>query len=296
MTDATNGPAGETQQTTATQSTVLTDGGSNGESGIKVAGPLSEDNRALVEAKKWAGEDGSLDLNKIADGYRNLETHSSKALALPGEGSTKEDWDKFYSKLGRPEKPDGYELKLNREAIPENFPYDEKSAIEFRTWAHEAGLTPAQAQTLHDKFVGYQAGSYTSMVEDRAQREAAAHREITTEWGAVESEGYKQKVELASRAIHQLGLKDALVAGNMISADGAILDAKIAKAFAKVGKELYAEDTMATTAGGVLVNPFSDGPTFNLTKQGEILRSDPKKAASLMRAAGKNPAEFGLTG
>lgn len=292
MTETANGQGATS--TTAQTSTVIGNGGSEAESGIKVAGPLNEDNRALVEAKKWAGEDGSFDLNKIMDGYRNLEAHSSKALSLPGEGATKEDWDKFYSKLGRPEKADGYELKLNREAIPEDFPYDEQGAIEFRSWAHEAGLTPAQAQALHDKFVGHQAGSYKSMVEQRSQREAAAHREITTEWGPVESEGYKQKVELASRAIHQLGLKDALVSGNMISADGAILDAKIAKAFAKVGEELYAEDTMATNAGGVLSNPFSDGANFNLTKAGELVRSDPKKAAALIRAAGKNPAEFGL--
>jgi len=292
MAETANGQ--EQAPTTAQPSTVLTDGGSTGENGIKVAGPLNEDNRALVEAKKWAGEDGSVDLNKIADSYRNLESHASKSVPLPGENATQEDWDKFYSKMGRPEKADGYELKLNREALPENFPYDEKSAIEFRNWAHEAGLTPKQAQSLHDKFVGHQAGTYTGMIEAQAQRETAAHNAITSEWGAPESETYKQNVELASRAIHQLGLKEALVEGRMVSAEGSILDAKIAKAFAKVGKELYSEDTMATNATGTLSNPFSDGPNFNRTKQGYLIRDDPKKAEALIRAAGKNPAEFGL--
>lgn len=294
MTDATNGlPA---TGTTAEQTTVIPDQGSNGDTGIKVAGPLTEDNRALVEAKKWAGEDGSVDLNKITESYRNLEAHAGKSLKVPGEGATADDWNAFYQKLGRPESADGYELKLNREAIPENFPYDEQSAIEFRTWAHEAGLTPSQAQKLHDKFVGAQADRYSEAIQQRTQRESDAHREIVSTWGEPTSEGYKQNVELASRAIHQLGLKDALIDGGILSKDGAILNAKAAKAMAKVGRELYAEDSMATTASGVLQNPFADGPNFNLTKQGELVRSDPKKAKALILSAGKKPAEFGING
>lgn len=281
--------------TTAQQTTVIADQGSNGESGIKVAGPLTEDNRALIEAKKWAGDDGAVDLNKIAEGYRNLETHASKSLRMPGEDATAEDWSAFYSKMGRPEKPDGYQLKLNAETVPAEFPYDEKSAIEFRNWAHETGLSPRQAQALHDRFVDFQANQWKSSIEANGQREADAHRKIVADWGDPESPAYKQHVELASRAIHQLGLKDALAESGVISADGAIRNHAFAKALAKVGKELYAEDAMATTASGVLANPFSDGDNFNLTKQGELLRSDPKKASALIRAAGKKPVDYGLS-
>lgn len=281
-------------ETTAPDTTVIADQGSNGEGGIKVAGPLSEDNRTLVEAKKWAGEDGSIDLNKIADGYRNLESHASKSLKVPGEDATPEDWNAFYQKLGRPEKPEGYELKLNTETVPEDFPYDETSAVEFRNWAHEAGLTPHQAQKLHDKFVEYQAGQFGSAREQAAKQETAAHREIVSQWGDPDSSGYKQNLELATRAISQLGLKDALTEGGLLSQDGAIRNAKIATALAKVGKELYAEDVFANAATGVMSNPFSDGDSFNLTKQGELIRKDPGRAKALIRAAGKNAAEYGL--
>lgn len=291
MTEA-NGP-GETQ-TTAPTTTVITDQGSNGDVGIKVAGPLSEENRALVEAKKWAGEDGSIDLNKITEGYRNLESHASKALKVPGEDATAEDWNAFYTKLGRPEKPDGYEIKLNPETVPEDFPYDEQGAIEFRNWAHGEGLTPRQAQGLHDRFVKWQADQFSAMKEGALKREGEAHRAIVGEWGEPETEGYKRNLELASRAIVQLGLKDALVEGGALSQDGAIRNVAIAKAFSKIGKELYGEDTLATNANGVLANPFSDGTNFNLTKQGELLRGDPRKAKALIQAAGKKPAEYGL--
>lgn len=294
MTDATNGPSAETQETTATQQTVISDQGSSGDSGPKLAGPLNEDNRATVEAKKWAGEDGSIDLNKVVEGYRNLETHASKSLKVPGEDATAEDWNKFYSNLGRPEKADGYELALDRENLPEEFPYDEQSAVEFRNWAHEAGLTPKQAQQLHDKFVGHQAGNFTAMVEQRKKAEGDAHRAIVDEWGGTESEGYKRNVELASRAIHQLGLKDAFKEGGLLSSDGAILNAKAAFAMSKVGKELYAEDSMAMSSSGLAANPFSEGPNFNRSKQSELIRNDPTRAKAYIQAAGRNPAEYGL--
>lgn len=274
--------------TTAQTSTVITDQGSNGDGKTWAAGLQAEENRALVEAKQWATPDDAV------KSYRELETHASKGLRMPGEDATAEDWNAFYSKLGRPEKPEGYELKLNTETVPTDFPYDEASAVEFRNWAHEAGLTPKQAQTLHDKFVGQQAGQLGTMREVAAKREGDAHRDIVREWGDPETPSYKQNVELAGRAIAQLGLKQALVESGAISSEGAIRHPAIAMAMAKVGKELYAEDSMATNANGALSNPFSDGANFNLTKQGELIRSDPRKATALIRAAGKKPADFGI--
>lgn len=286
MTEAANGPV-ETQ-TTAQPSTVVADQGSNGDGKTWAAGLQAEENRALVEAKQWQTPDDAL------KSYRELQAHASKGLQLPGSDATAEDWNAFYTKLGRPEKADGYELKLNTEAVPEGFPYDEKSAIEFRNWAHEAGLTPRQAQTLHDKFVSHQAGAFGSAQEMAAKREGDTHRELVNAWGDPDTSSYKQEVELMSRAVNQLGLKGALVEAGLLSNDGAIRNAAVAKAFAKVGKELYGEDSMATNANGVLSNPFSDGDNFNLTKQGELIRSDPKKAKALIQAAGKNPAQFGM--
>lgn len=292
MTEQANGPAAvdanaPAPQTTATVSTVLADQGSNGGGETWVAGLQVEENRALVEAKQWQTLDDAI------RSYRELEHHASKALKLPGENATAEDWNKFYSKLGRPESPDKYELKLNTETVPQDFPYDETSAIEFRKWAHEAGLTPAQAQSLHDKFVGYQAQSFTASREALAKAEGDAHRAIVREWGDPDTSGYRQNVEYLSRAVSQLGIKESLVKGGLVSGDGAVLDSKLAFALAKVGKELYGEDSVATNANGVLKNPFSD-ENFNLTEQGRLVREDPRKAAALMRAAGKNPATYGL--
>lgn len=292
MTAEANGPAGEGQPTTAPEATVIAGQGSNGDVGIKVAGPLTDDNRTLVETKEWM-KDGSIDLNALADGYRNFEIHSRQTVKVPGENATADDWNAFYGKLGRPETPDKYELKLNTEAVPEGFPYDEKSAIEFRTWAHEAGLTPAQAQTLHDKFVGVQAGGFTAARDAMAKAEGDTHREIVMQWGDPDTDGYKQNLEYTSRAIGQLGLKDELTRLGALSVDGAVLSPKIAFALSKVGKEMYGEDTTVLNAGGTISNPFS-AEHENLTQQGQLVRDDPSKARSLIRAAGGNPADYGL--
>lgn len=294
MTDAVaNGP--EVAPTTApSESTVIPAQGSNGETGIKVAGPLIEDNRALVEAKKWAGEDGSVDLNKALEAYRNLETHMGKSVVVPGDGATADEWNAFYKKMGRPDQPTDYTLSFQREGVPEGFPYDETAAVEFRSWAHEAGLTPKQAQALHDKFIGKQVEAFSGMSAQQTQRETSAHRQIVETWGEPGTEGYKQKVEFASRAINQLGLREALVEGGILSKDGAILNAKAAFAMSKVGREMFGEDTFGDNPGGALNNPFADGATSNLTKQSELVRRDPNKAKALIQAAGKKPAEFGF--
>lgn len=283
---ATEGVDASAAQTTA-NATVVTDQGSNGGGETWVAGLQDGDNRTLVEAKQWKSVDDAI------KSYRDLEAHASKSLKVPGADATAEEWNAFYGKLGRPESPDKYELKLNTEAVPQDFPYDEKSAIEFRTWAHEAGLSPQQAQSLHDKFVGYQASGFTSMREQMVKAEGDAHRTITTQWGDPDTDGYKHNLEYASRAISQLGLKDSLIQRGVLSKEGAVLDANFAFAMAKVGKELYSEDTTATNANGTLNNPFSDA-NFNLTQAGKLIRDDPVKAKSLIRAAGKNPAEYGL--
>lgn len=292
MTEQANGPAAveapaPAPQTTANASTVVADQGSTGSDVNWVAGLREEDNRTLVEAKQWKSADDAI------KSYRDLEAHAGKAVTVPGADATAEDWNAFYGKLGRPESPDKYELKLNTEAVPQDFPYDEKSAIEFRTWPHEAGLSPQQAQSLHDKFVGQQAGVFTSTLEQRAKAEGDAHRAITSQWGDPDTDGYKHNLEYTSRAINQLGLKESLVKGGILSSQGSVLDPTVAFALAKVGKEMYGEDSTVTNASGSLNNPFSDEHE-NLTQQGQLVRSDPGKAASLIRAAGKNPASYGL--
>jgi hypothetical protein len=98
---------------------------------------------------------------------------------------------------------------------------------------------------------------------------------------------------MMSRAARNLGIAEALQQGGLITADGGIRNAKLALALARVGKELFAEDSFAAGEGGVLSNPWAKD-SFNLTEQGKLVRSDPNKAKALIRAAGKDPSAYGL--
>jgi hypothetical protein len=260
--------------------------GSNGNATDWMAG-LESDNRPLVEAKGWKSA------NDAIKSYRELETRLGQTLSVPGKDATPEDWNKLYARLGRPERATDYELKVDRSALPAEMPYDETFAVEFRNWAHEAGLNARQVQLMHDRYTAKFADGFKQHASKLVSEQETAHRELTAKWGDKQSESYKREVELMSRAARNLGIADALKQGGLITADGGIRNAALALALARVGKELFAEDSFATGDGGALSNPW-DMRSVNVTEQGRLVRSDPNKARALIRAAGRDPATYGL--
>jgi hypothetical protein len=261
--------------------------GSTGGGNDWLAG-LQEDNRSLVEAKGWRSA------NDAITSYRQAESRLGQTLSVPGKDASAEDWNKLYDRLGRPAQPTDYELKVDRSALPAEMPYDETFAVEFRNWAHEAGLSPRQVQLMHDKYTAKFADGFRHNAQRLVSEQETAHRELTAKWGDKESESYKREVELMSRAARHLDLADALKAGGLVTADGGIRNSKLAFALARVGHELFAEDSFATAGAGVVANPFADGKSFNVTEQGKLVRSDPNKARALIRAAGRDPSAYGL--
>ena len=279
-----NGPA---EADNRAQATVIADEGSNGEGGDWLAG-LSEENRNLVQAKQWETPDA------LAKSYRELEAHASKALRPPAEDAPAEEWNAFYAKLGRPEKPEQYEFGLP-EGIPEDLPYDDTFAQKFKAWAHEQGLTPKQARALHDAYVQDFAGQIEASRAEESKAVEGAHQTLVKDWGNPESDAYKRKVEMMSRAARQLGGNDLyseLAEMGAITKAGEVKRPQLAKALASVGEKLFAEDALF---GGpsAAENPFSE-KSFNLTKQGQMIRSDPDRARALIKAAGLKPSEYGL--
>lgn len=254
--------------------------GSGTEGGEWWAGLQDEGNRTLIETKGWKDKP----VDDVLNAYRGLETKLGQALVPPGENAGEDEWSAFYSKLGRPEKADGYQFKLP-ETVPADTPYDAKSAEAFKSWAHKAGLTPSQAQVLHDEYLGHIAGQYQEATTKVAGDVEKAHDAIVKQWGVPESDTYKRNLELADRAARKLQLTDALKRRGVIGQDNTIMDADFAFALSKIGTELYAEDMLH---GGPTAarNPFSD-KHFDLTEAGKLVRSDPEMAKAFIRAAGK---------
>jgi hypothetical protein len=79
----------------------------------------------------------------------NSFVHSQKALGskitIPGKDATAEEWDKFYTKAGRPATQDQYDLKN------EYLEFDENVSKEIKDGFFAAGLTAKQASTVVTK-------------------------------------------------------------------------------------------------------------------------------------------------
>lgn len=254
--------------------------------------------------REYIGSKGVKDLDTLVVSAKHadkIQTEFSefktKALIPPGPEAKPEELDAFYGKLGRPEKADGYEFALPA-GLPESFPYDGESAKAYKAWAHAAGLTPKQAQALHDNFVKTQADQFTALTTAQTAKGEAAFGELTKAWGEKGTAPYVENVQFADRFIARNGgeeLLGELKANGLISPDGIVLSPKLAQAMAKAGKALYAEDTFVQGGNAPANNPFADGPTNNRTEQMRMYRANPQQALSYIRAAGKQPSDFGLT-
>ena len=100
------------------------------------------------------------DVGNLAKSFVNAQSMIGKdKIALPGQHSSPEEWNEVYTRLGRPEDPDGYQLELPDDSSEELVGWYKKAA-------HDLGLNNIQAQKL--------AESYTTMLEEHMEANAPA--------------------------------------------------------------------------------------------------------------------------
>ncbi len=258
---------------------------------------LSEENRRLVQAKNWNTPDD------VVRGYAASESRMSQGLQLKPEGEdgqfTPEQWDQFGRKVGAPEKADYYQF--DRPDVPDYVAYDEGMENGFRETVHKYKLTKAQAAGVYADMSKMMVGQQQSGYEGVRQNMAKANEMISTEYGGSDSPMYRDSVQMAFESIKNTpGLLEAYQrAGLLVPAgDGKyhVTDASIVFAHANAGSAMLTEGQGfnrmdGSTAGS---NPF-DPNNENLGAQGKIINEDPRRAASLIRQAGLNPAEYGIT-
>ncbi len=91
------------------------------------------------------------DVETMAKSYVNAQRMvGADKIAIPGNHGTDEEWDQVYTKLGRPDAPEGYELEMNN--VPDGMDANPELVGWFQNTAHKVGLTPKQAQTLADEY------------------------------------------------------------------------------------------------------------------------------------------------
>lgn len=138
------------------------------------------------------------DVNDLAKSYVNLQRMVGNSVRIPAADATEEARQEFldkvkdvdgillkndeglYNKLGRPEAADGYTLDevVNQEMV-NKVPGLNEEVNDFKTFAHEIGLTNEQAQ----KLVQYQVGNIENAVQDQEQAVADAQASLQKLWG-----------------------------------------------------------------------------------------------------------------
>lgn len=178
----------------------------------------------------------------VIKSYRGAEKLIGKPVdrlaEIPMDGD-EAGWNNFYTKLGRPETPDKYNLMVG---APDGSKPDPEVTSHISGLFHKAGLTAKQAEAV--------AGGYNQLVAQRAEQEMkdyslnlqADKDSLQQEWRG----GYDRKFNTAQMAARSLDIpQDAI---NGIEAE--IGYANTIKLFAAIGEKLGEHKFVGGEGGG----------------------------------------------
>ena len=192
------------------------------------------DDRGYLQTKGWDSP------QKVLEGYRNLEKvyGDPNKVVLPGENSTPEQVQEFWTKLGRPDKADDYQLKA-----PENYEqYSTDLSDQFRAKAHELNLPAGTARDLHDWFVEKQMGSHQEITAQRSNQLNAQTEQAKKEFGDSYNE-MLQKAGMATSFFNRPGFQE------LIEQNGLQNHPEFIAVFGKLGEMLSEPNTDGTGLG-----------------------------------------------
>ena len=170
------------------------------------------------------------DIGSLTKSFIEAQKLVGGSARVPKADAPDEEWAKFYQRVGRPESAEKYELKMPQ--MPEGQKVDEKLVTNFKTWAHEAGLHPRQAQRLLDRYTAAQAQMVTEYNESMTNGVA----ELKKEWGA----NFDKNTALAVKAVNELGDDDLKA---LLDSTGLGNHPVLIKFFAGLGEQI-GEDTI----------------------------------------------------
>lgn len=151
---------------------------------------LDATTQGYIQNKGWK------DPSEVVNGYMNLEklrgVPAERLLTMPGENATPEEIKAFNTKLGVPEKVDGYQLP-----IPQG--QDGALAKTAAAWFHEAGVPAKAAAKVVEAWNAHVATAQAAENEQFQQRASVEHGEVIAEWGAAAD----KMTELGKRAATQ---------------------------------------------------------------------------------------------
>lgn len=141
------------------------------------------------------------DVSNLAKSYVHAQRMIGKdKIVVPSQFATDDEWRGVYQKLGLPDSPDKYELKL-----PEDIKEEEKVQYnQLKEFAIKNHILPKQLQATMDYFNNIHA-EQSKMAEARQSQEFEAQvGSLKKEWG----ENYDANLQRARVAVEQIGGKE----------------------------------------------------------------------------------------
>lgn len=199
------------------------------------------------EFREWISNKGFKDPLSALESYHNAEkllgAPADQIIRLP-KADDAQAWEGVWAKLGRPEKPEGYELP-----VPEGD--DGEFAKLASQWFHAAGVPKAAAQAIA-KAANEHAAAQMKTQKEALEREANQQLEaLKTEWGAE----FDKRAEFAKRGLAAYGKKAGLDDNDLGVLEHAIGTAKMIRLFAALGETTAEHDFGGGGEGGVGLTP-----------------------------------------
>ena len=179
------------------------------------------------------------DVGNLARSYVNAQRLiGADKVPLPSN-PTDEDLDRIYSRLGTPEKPDGYEVTVDGNIITE------EAANSYKDIAHKLRLTPEQANGVLEYYKSVANNNNEQIAQLNQESREKTENDLKKEWG----QAYEQKISAAGKIISEFASTDIL---EMRLEDGTPVGnhPDFIKAFANIAdfrQSVTSEDTISNT-------------------------------------------------
>ena len=178
------------------------------------------------------------EIDALAKSYINATRMIGQdKIVIPTKNSTQEAWDEAYEKLGRPESPDKYNLKVESDVVN----MDENAIKSFAEQSHKLGLNNKQAEGILDFYKNNMEGNAQQSKIDTETAQAQSEQELRSEWGR----DFDAKVQQAG-AIAKANINPEVL--DMTLSNGIRLGdhPEVIKGFAKIAG-MMSEDKIVST-------------------------------------------------
>ena len=162
---------------------------------------LSTDMKANPTIQKYGSAEA------LARGHVELQSaFGGDRIAWPGKDAEPKAFDPIYSKLGRPETAEGYELSGWKP--PDGVPFNTEAIPAMIEKMHGHKLTKEQAHGVINDYAEVQAAAHAAMQTQATQTNVETRQALETEWGAAFPVKMENGKKAALAFIEQAGLQE----------------------------------------------------------------------------------------